>query len=138
MTEAIDIGEFSEALNDKMDRDGRNTDTAAGADVVIAYQEPTSANNYTWYRLYKSGWVEQGGQFTNSARLTTINLPKTMSDANYYVSVMLLHCASDWTATVNAGVQNGSRTTTSFVAQVWHGNTNTTGLNCWEVKGMSA
>ena len=29
---------------------------------VIDFQEPTSANNYTWYRKYKSGWVEQGGK----------------------------------------------------------------------------
>jgi hypothetical protein len=30
-------------------------------DYVVDFQAPTSANNYTWYRKYKSGWVEQGG-----------------------------------------------------------------------------
>ena len=56
----IDFGQLSEALNDKSDRDLRNVDTTAKADAVIDYQEPTAENNYTWYRLYKSGWVEQG------------------------------------------------------------------------------
>ena len=28
---------------------------------VIAFQAPTSENNYTWYRKYADGWVEQGG-----------------------------------------------------------------------------
>ena len=106
--------------------------------VVIEYQEPTSENNYTWYRKYADGWIEQGGQFSNSSRLTTINLLQPMANTKYYVSVMLLHCDSGWTATVNAGVQNGTRTTTSFVAQVWYNNSNTTGLNCWEVKGIAA
>lgn len=30
-------------------------------DYVIEYQSPDAGNNYTWYRKYKSGWVEQGG-----------------------------------------------------------------------------
>ncbi len=32
-----------------------------GADYVTEWQTPTAENNYTWYRKYKSGWVEQGG-----------------------------------------------------------------------------
>lgn len=56
----INIGQIAEALNDKSDRDLRNVDNTAGADAVIAYQEPYAGNDYTWYRLYKSGWVEQG------------------------------------------------------------------------------
>lgn len=56
----IDFGQLSEALNDKTDRDLRNVDTTAKADAVIDYQEPTADNGYTWYRKYKSGWVEQG------------------------------------------------------------------------------
>ncbi len=33
----------------------------SGAEYVVAFQAPTAANGYTWYRKYKSGWVEQGG-----------------------------------------------------------------------------
>ena len=35
--------------------------SSSGSDYVIEYQMPTAENNYTWYRKYKSGWVEQGG-----------------------------------------------------------------------------
>lgn len=28
---------------------------------VIEFQAPTAGNNYTWYRKYADGWVEQGG-----------------------------------------------------------------------------
>ena len=34
------------------------------AHKVIEFQAPTSANNYTWYRKYADGWVEQGGRCT--------------------------------------------------------------------------
>ena len=48
------------------------------------YQDGT-----TWYRLYKSGWVEQGGRGTSSGvGFTTITLPKEMADTNY----TLLNC----------------------------------------------
>lgn len=33
-------------------------------DYVVAWQMPTSDNNYTWYRKYKSGWLEQGGKLS--------------------------------------------------------------------------
>ncbi len=54
------------------------------ADYVIESQLPTAENNYTWYRKYKSGWVEQGIQrltFTTSEQTAT--LPVTMADTNY-------------------------------------------------------
>ena len=57
----IELGGITESLNDKTDRDMQNVDTISGADAVIEYQVPTADNGYTWYRKYKSGWVEQGG-----------------------------------------------------------------------------
>ena len=74
MSENIDTGAILEALNDKTDRDCRNVDTTAGADVVIEYQVPTSANNYTWYRKYASGWVEQGGYVASATNNTQPNI----------------------------------------------------------------
>lgn len=67
----------------------------SGADYVVAWQAPTAANNYVWYRKYKSGWVEQGGRWnsanitisTNGENTTYIVLPKKMRDANYTVVV---------------------------------------------------
>ena len=59
-----DTDTILEALNDKLDRDANNLDTSTtNFDVVVDYQVPTAANNYTWYRKYSSGWVEQGGAF---------------------------------------------------------------------------
>ena len=50
--------------------------TLKGYDYVIDWQMPTEENNYTWYRKYKSGWVEQGGIYTSTASGTqTITFP---------------------------------------------------------------
>lgn len=82
----IDFGHLSEALNDKSDRDLRNVDTTAKADAVIDYQEPTSANNYTWYRKYASGWVEQGASPTYSSwALQTVTFSIPFRDGRYSI-----------------------------------------------------
>lgn len=140
-------GITTEEFNDKVDVNLLNSVPTsafaqlllnAGIDTVVDYQAPTSENNYIWYRKYKSGWVEQGGQFTNSARSTTISLPITMANTRYIVNVTQLHVGSDYSSTTSIAVQNNSMTTTSFIAQVWYNTSQTTGLNCWEVKGMAA
>ena len=77
----IDFGQLSEALNDKMDRDAHNVQSPSA--VVIAKQDPTSDNNYTWYRLYSDGWVEQGGYIQMLDSGNTINFPIAMADTNY-------------------------------------------------------
>lgn len=69
------------------------------ADYVIAYQHPTSANNYTWYRKYKSGWVEQGGikkQVTSD--IAYISLPVVMANSEYTISLTPYHDASSLSA----------------------------------------
>lgn len=33
-------------------------------DWVVESQLPTAENNYTWYRKYKSGWLEMGGSLS--------------------------------------------------------------------------
>lgn len=43
-------GITAETLNDKVDVGHQ----------VIEFQAPTALNNYTWYRKYADGWVEQG------------------------------------------------------------------------------
>lgn len=60
------------------------------ADYVISYQPPTSGNNYTWIRTYKSGWVEQGGIWSGSLYISAgqserayVSLPVHMNDTNY-------------------------------------------------------
>ena len=57
----------------------------ATADYVVAWQDPTEQNNYTWYRKYKSGWVEQGGVIINknNGQEHTIYLSVEMQDESY-------------------------------------------------------
>lgn len=55
----------------------------SGADYIVAWQTPTDQNNYTWYRKYKSGWVEQGGQ--KLAGIKTYEIPILMANTNYTV-----------------------------------------------------
>ena len=83
----IDIGQISEALNNKTDRNMRNVDTGAKADSVIDYQEPTAENGYTWYRKCASGWVEQGGVLDELGTTDVfVTLPVVMANINYTVT----------------------------------------------------
>ena len=137
----INVGAITEALNDKSDRDLRNVDNVAGADAVIEFQLPTADNNYTWYRKYKSGWVEQGGRATtNSGNPTPVTLSVEMADANYIPFIQGRTQADGYG---NAGWQvmpvdtaTSPTTTTQFYAQG-----SITGYNlgfAWRVEGMAA
>lgn len=109
-------------------------------DTVIDFQLPTAANNYTWYRLYASGWVEQGGKKTNANGTVTVDLPVTMADANYFASKTITSGTTNTTGTVVefvahlAGVEQ--KTVSSFQTQCWS-NYGVTEF-FWEVKGMAA
>lgn len=61
----------------------------SSADYVVAWQNPTEQNNYTWYRKYKSGWVEQGQGLISINNSTTVlhTLPIEMANSNYTVVV---------------------------------------------------
>ncbi len=61
-----------------------------GYDYVIESQEPTAENNYTWYRKYKSGWVEMGGRNNGLNEIATIQLPINMKDLSYTVQITRL------------------------------------------------
>lgn len=61
--------------------------------VLIAEQEATSSNSYTWYRKYSDGWVEQGGIHHRGSAGDTVNLPIAMS--NEYYELQLTAVNSD-------------------------------------------
>lgn len=111
----INVGQLAEAINDKTDRDMQNVDNTAGADAIVDYQEPNAGNNYTWYRKYKSGWVEQGGEMKNAnssgTALITINMPIEMANTHY---TCLLGARYDGTDADKFGQTRQSWTTTSF------------------------
>jgi hypothetical protein len=102
----------------------------ANADFVIEKQNPTADNNYTWYRKYKSGWVEQGGSIDSVASGTyTVTFPVEMADTHYTILKTMSTTSSN-----NAQyhqVSFANKTTTS--AQ-----TNTAGVGfSWQVSGMA-
>lgn len=120
--------------------------TLDGADYVVAYQKPTAANGYTWYRKYKSGWVEQGGQAAaakddaNQPILSTINLPVRMFDSDYCITIGTLWA---WPTTTDIfNISCGNRTPQSFQIRGIYGNEGITSgwtVRCsWTVHGMAA
>lgn len=106
----------------------------ASGHEVIAFQAPTAANNYTWYRKYADGWVEQGGITESSAGSTAKNIvfPIEMADTNYTALVTIYGSLPFGDAGNNPGVQNNNTTTGMAI---YSGNT---GSLFWEVKGMYA
>lgn len=74
----------------------------------------------------------------NSARSTTVNLFKQFINTNYNVQITISHCSADWSATVNSGVQQNSKTISSFILQNWYNSSNTSGSNDWMACGQLA
>lgn len=110
----------------------------ANADFVIERQEPTAANNYTWYRKYKSGWVEQGGQTSDATDGTiAITLPVELADANYIPLITGTYIANTGSATNNGASKAAGafsdRTTTGF--NLWKQPVVPYG---WEIRYMAA
>jgi hypothetical protein len=84
------------------------------ADYVIKLQAPTADNNYTWYRKYKSGWVEQGGYVsTANDTFVTITLPIEMSNTAYQVQKTGVGASSGTMPSYRSHCIT-NRTTTSF------------------------
>ena len=101
----------------------------ANADYVVESQLPTAENNYTWYRKYKSGWVEQGGEITTN--INTVILPVAMANNHYVLIRTQVGSGSQsyypaWVAGYN------EKTTTSFTFS------NISVNNIWYACGMSA
>lgn len=120
-------GITAETLNDKAD---------VGHEV-IAFQAPTAANNYTWYRKYADGWIEQGGVKTvETSTYVDVTLPVTMADTGYIINTTSLSTVTDG---IRAGhVLTSSKATTGFRFGYINGGTAVTTNFTWEVKGMYA
>ena len=78
---------------------------------VIAFQAPTAQNNYTWYRKYADGWVEQGGLVrSNSAATVSVVYPVAFADANYTLTIGLITTKDVAVGIQWAGAQTKSST----------------------------
>ena len=119
------------------------TDYSDMIDYVVAKQEPTAGNNYTWYRKYKSGWVEQGGTVTsnsNSYDGKQVNLPIEMADTTYQVQKTLVggttgNSGLTWLRIADRKSTENKGTT--YVSLSVPANSYCLAVD-WEVKGMAA
>ena len=139
----INIGAITEALNDKMDRDAHNVQSPSA--VVIAKQDPTADNNYTWYRKYSDGWVEQGGIVDygslvgGSARSSNVTFPVVMKDTHYQVLAGYKDADSSADYALNCGYNPNQFSTAGFRLTTW---TTDSGMAYryvfWQVSGIAA
>lgn len=99
-------------------------------DYVVDFQTPTAANNYTWYRKYKSGWIEQGGtEVLTGVKEKQVTFPVVMRDAGY--SPFVTGSWSSDSGPQTEGVEN--RQTTGMLLTASH-----VGVTLfWEIKGMA-
>lgn len=137
MSDQINVNAIANTLQTKVDLPTGSSQS--DVDFVIEKQEPNSSNNYTWYRKYKSGWVEQGGRTTTEygSSGTTQALPIEMSDTDYQIMVTQITPRRDgMSSTVIPGGYAYS-TTAVFVAGRYVAASETAYLS-WEVKGLSA
>lgn len=93
-----------------MDAPGLHQRVAKGHEV-IAFQAPTAGNNYTWYRKYADGWVEQGGLVrSNSGTTVSVVYPVAFADANYTLTIGLITTKDTAVGIQWAGAQTKSST----------------------------
>jgi len=115
-----------------------NNRTANLSDYVVASQFPTAENSFTWYRKYKSGWVEQGGIKNTDGTIQTVVFPVPMQTSNYTVFVHPVNAAANPQVEI---AYNNNRTTVKMdVLKVWlQGSTAviTGGFVSWEVRGQA-
>ena len=70
------------------------------AHKVVAVQNPTASNGYTWYRKYADGWVEQGViKVEIGTAIYTFNFPILMANTNYAVMTSVLDILNTTTMT---------------------------------------
>ena len=125
-------------LATKADTDLGNIPT--NYDYVVESQMPTSANGYTWYRKYKSGWVEQGGiKLQNTDSKQALSFPIEMNGSTYSVLTSVM---DDNLTNFVFCVKVTDKTTTGFKTTVWGSyqqGISTSGYNfVWQVSGVSA
>lgn len=119
-------------------------------DLVIESQLPTSDNGYTWYRKYKSGWVEQGGRIPLAAGngttyVATVVMAVVMADTTYSITTTSMAASALLANSTNAtrrvagmlaaAVHMNSMTTTQFNVSK---NDSSETIVFWQVSGVAA
>ena len=104
----MQAAEFTGALVSKADTDLSNV--SSNIDYVV--ESYTDAETGQWYRLWKSGWLEQGGFLpgpTSGPSTTTVTFLKEFNDLNYYP--VFTNC---WDGYVENGTSINNLTTTGM------------------------
>ena len=118
------------------------TDKVSKGHEVIAFQEPTAQNNYTWCRKYADGWVEQGGLATIPSRTnvgdssTNVTFPIPMSDTNYTGQISYQN-GGNYFASCTLTFNNRQTTGVNLDFYMNESGTTDAFLVGWEVKGMA-
>ena len=109
-----------------------NTKVTVGHEVV-EFQAPTAANNYTWYRKYADGWVEQGGILSVASNSqASATLPVVMADANYTIT-------NGFQDTSNSKRNNPLMILGASTTSITLGHQASATMKChWQVSGMAA
>lgn len=108
---------------------------------VIAFQAPAAENNYTWYRKYADGWVEQGGQHVPGTSSdidhtsNQITLPVTMADTHYSI---LTSQVANTGGTYYEHESLARRTSTTTISVCMYGQVTSSTTIQWQVSGMAA
>lgn len=97
--------------------------------VLVSVQRPTAENNYTWFRVWSDGWVEQGGKNSGTG-LQTTSLPITMADTNYTTLITTIYGS--------AGADIRQRYVQSQTTSSFESNSVSLGDFYWQVIGMRA
>lgn len=139
---SINLGAMGEALNDKMDRDGLNADikpaAGYGVDYVVEWKAPTESDP-SWYRLYASGWIEQGGSFAapgdSGSNPYTLTYPKAFINTAYYINMAYTNNSTHCTY---YAINIRSKTVQSVVITTHCSGTWYAATLVWEAKGYLA
>lgn len=89
MSDDIDIGQISEALNDKMDRDAGNPATLGKERITSwgmpsdTYEDLTLGAEGTSYTAPANGWFQLTRRFTNGHYGTLANDTSNIATSNY-------------------------------------------------------
>lgn len=131
-------------IHDGTTAGGFEIPSAAMADYVIYWDSADSSDHshakpgvetptdHGWYRVYKSGWCEQGGNATAVNAGSVFALLIEMSDANYTIV-----CGKYGHDTDGVGFNIQPYTTTQFSAGVAYGTALTRQFS-WQVSGYAA
>ena len=134
MSDQIDVNQLSNALQQKVDLPSGKSQ--ADIDYVVEWQAPDPNNYNNWYRLYKSGWVEQGGRLTTNTSSQTVTLPITMADTNYSLMLSIGNSINGTGTTGYTETHGYGILTTSTIYVDKRAGSNIDGI--WEVKGFAA